>query len=1169
MSIEARFGSFARSRTLLSTATCFWLFIQPCTLGAQTAPAAGIPYRDELVTADIPYSTSAGKALVRSFLQPPGARRGIYLELHGYNPTPVEPCQVGSPRLNIEKSASNLQWRLGFDIHEVIWCVGDDYIQRNAYVAVKLIERYKAELKPGEKFVLEGTSMGGLVARYALDYMESRAITHSVSLFISYDSPQMGAYIPVGVQFASRYFRDLRSFAESKGLSSAIAPLAPLADLLAQVDRPAPRQMLVTYYSNGLPSTTLPGLEPVTVSRGISADRQRLLQELSDMGDYPKAPGLRTVAIANGAGWGRRRAAPLDSGAPQRGPDTISFSLSPAFTKRLDFSVPFSVLGLTLWTLPVRAGVGPRLTLQVRPLTATGEQTVFDAKLGFVLSLNNVSIDLAGLLDRQKSLTFLRSAADVPTWVPDAFLLGAVGQILAGVRELIAFPNEVQHRVFTQIPYDLVSGGLGTNGALQLRNNLNKNDNALGTATGGNYHEMFIPTTSALGLDLPPGTDLTGIPDLKSPRFHRIYYSPLDYDHVSQTPPIQSLLCQEHHRVLGLPYIDSIDPSYRASQNGAFTMMVNGENFSSSTKVYVRGQETPTAFVSSSRLRANVPPLAVPGAPNSGPFSPPPSLFAVSLGPDPSQPGPTGCPATLAIQPSPLTFDPTPPTTAGETVATYSGDWTDSCVPAEPNVSRSGNLISISAKVPSSRACLFAITPYTLQAHLGQLPAGNYQVVVTATAGSNAPQQLARETLTVQLAPPQIAAVAPASVPAGGEGLTIIVEGSQFVQGQSAVLWNGRAVPTQFVSGSQLQAAVPAADLAQPGIAQIAVSTASSASPGVSGTLPFTITQALPVLTALSRASAAQGSPGFALTANGRFFTAESVLEWAGNPLPTRFLSTTTLQADISATLLATPGSFAISVVTGAHSATPQLFHVERTGGNGPSVTTAVNAASFAPCLSRGSIGTLYGTGFSNGTEQASSVPLPPVLADVHVLVGIAAAPLYYVSPTQINFQVPSEVPLGRTSVQVVTNGVAGPTSDVDILDYALGVFQYRNAAGELAPIITDSSYRLITPENPAQPGGYITVWATGIGAVQNAPANGEAAGASPPATALVSPLATISGGGTSVTAAVLFAGLAPGQVGLAQINIQLPASLPAGPDRTLAIRFGESSGVTIPLPAP
>lgn len=91
----------------------------------------------------------------------------------------------------------------GFDVTLVNFPAGADYIERNAMAVVSLLQRETAKLATNgstEKIALIGPSMGGLVSRYALAYMEKNSINHNTRLWVSFDSPHLGANIPVAAQ---------------------------------------------------------------------------------------------------------------------------------------------------------------------------------------------------------------------------------------------------------------------------------------------------------------------------------------------------------------------------------------------------------------------------------------------------------------------------------------------------------------------------------------------------------------------------------------------------------------------------------------------------------------------------------------------------------------------------------------------------------------------------------------------------------------------------------------------------------------------------------------------------------------------------------------------------------------------------------------------------------
>jgi pimeloyl-ACP methyl ester carboxylesterase len=110
--------------------------------------------------------------------------------------------------LNTNES-HNLSNRLreeGFDVVILNWGNSGDFLQKNAFLVVRLIEEINRLKVGNEPNVLVGVSMGGLVSRYALTWMEQNGRTHNVRQFISYDSPQAGANFPLGLQFWAQSF---------------------------------------------------------------------------------------------------------------------------------------------------------------------------------------------------------------------------------------------------------------------------------------------------------------------------------------------------------------------------------------------------------------------------------------------------------------------------------------------------------------------------------------------------------------------------------------------------------------------------------------------------------------------------------------------------------------------------------------------------------------------------------------------------------------------------------------------------------------------------------------------------------------------------------------------------------------------------------------------------
>lgn len=237
---------------------------------------------------------------------------------------------------------------------------------------------------------------------------------------------------------------------------------------------------------------------------------------------------------------------------------------------------------------------------------------------------------------------------------------------------------------------------------------------------------------------------------------------------------------------------------------------------------------------------------------------------------------------------------------------------------------------------------------------------------------------------------------------------------------------------------------------------------------------------------------------------------------------------------------------------------------IDTAASTAPAITAGgiVNAASYAPQLGPGGIATLFGTNLAAETAQAGSVPLPRELGGVRVLVGGIAAPLFYVSPGQINFQTPFETAAGPAAVLVERGGVPSAIRAAAVRTNAPGIFTYQPAADATAPVIVHLDGSVVTPASPARAGEPLVIFATGVGGLSDPPATGEASAAAPLAASTVDPTVTVGG----APAAVLFAGLTPGFVGLLQINVQLPESLPAGDELELVAAFGPDAAQTVML---
>jgi uncharacterized protein (TIGR03437 family) len=220
------------------------------------------------------------------------------------------------------------------------------------------------------------------------------------------------------------------------------------------------------------------------------------------------------------------------------------------------------------------------------------------------------------------------------------------------------------------------------------------------------------------------------------------------------------------------------------------------------------------------------------------------------------------------------------------------------------------------------------------------------------------------------------------------------------------------------------------------------------------------------------------------------------------------------------------------------------------------SANGVVNAASFSTQVSPGALATVFGSNFALRNASANA-PLPTSLAGVSVSVNGQSAPLLYVTPTQVNFQVPWETALGSATVTVNVNGGSSNSIAVPVLGAAPGLF--TTSSGHA--VVQNSDYTLNDPSNPAQAGSTIVAYLSGSGPVDTPIADGAATPLQPLVSATSSSSATIG----SSPAQIAFAGLAPGFVGLVQVNIVVPSDLQTG-DYPLTITIGNETSNPAPV---
>jgi uncharacterized protein (TIGR03437 family) len=222
-----------------------------------------------------------------------------------------------------------------------------------------------------------------------------------------------------------------------------------------------------------------------------------------------------------------------------------------------------------------------------------------------------------------------------------------------------------------------------------------------------------------------------------------------------------------------------------------------------------------------------------------------------------------------------------------------------------------------------------------------------------------------------------------------------------------------------------------------------------------------------------------------------------------------------------------------------------------------PSITQLVNAADQTSPVAPGGLIMVYGNNLSPVNLATNEVPLPTALADSCLTVNGVPVPMLFVSSSQINAQLPFNMD-GNATMVLRTPGGISDNYLFSILPAAPSVFRTGSAGPEtgLATIVRAENNQIVTPTNPVHPGDTLTIFATGLGRTSPNVEAGMPAPSNPLPSTLIP--AKVFLGGTELN--VTFAGLAPGQIGVYQINAVVPrGGVPEGMPVPLVIRQGGS----------
>ncbi len=213
--------------------------------------------------------------------------------------------------------------------------------------------------------------------------------------------------------------------------------------------------------------------------------------------------------------------------------------------------------------------------------------------------------------------------------------------------------------------------------------------------------------------------------------------------------------------------------------------------------------------------------------------------------------------------------------------------------------------------------------------------------------------------------------------------------------------------------------------------------------------------------------------------------------------------------------------------------------------------------------LGPGNIVQIYGKSLATQPISAETLPLPTKVAGTQVLIGGITAPLFYVSPTQVNAQIPFELHAGQQyQVIVSANGALTTPQSIQLNAGAPAVLQFTSGL----VIAQHPDGTLVSDSAPAVPGEFLVLYMTGLGETDATVTTGDPSPSNPLANVLDVPVLTLN----DRQIQLLFAGLTPGLVGLYQINMQVPADLPSATYNLAVAQKGVISNTTsLPVKAP
>jgi len=231
---------------------------------------------------------------------------------------------------------------------------GADFIERNSMLLVDLINTLNGPVVDGgkvgdEELVIIGPSMGGLISRFALNYMENESQDHETRLWISFDSPHLGANVPLGFQHQFNFL--------GFGLGDDLNVVQLQGVVNGLLKSPAARQLLVDHFEAHLVNGSTFDFDPTKLLPEAHPYRAIFESNINALTATGFPQNTRNVSIINGSGIGT----PYQSIA--------NTNITPGFAA-------LNLQNLALPNVPPLTNVNADININLTPATASGSQLI-------------------------------------------------------------------------------------------------------------------------------------------------------------------------------------------------------------------------------------------------------------------------------------------------------------------------------------------------------------------------------------------------------------------------------------------------------------------------------------------------------------------------------------------------------------------------------------------------------------------------------------------------------------------------------------------------------------------------------------------------------------------------------------------------------------------------